>query len=518
MATGQIFMEEEPIRYELWVPVTIRIAWELSLLGIPTSKELLENAREHILRSIPSNYTVEEAERFAIIYTHDFMDRLNIQRYARPEADDDLRMHIPQEWRMRIEKNASSLGRSVFRYHYRDGFSLEEIAAKLGVSVQKVQRSKKKLHVLIRKVVLFSHETKPDTLKEEISSWSPERIDRLLGRVAIVAELEDFDFQNILSMEGRVHMGCPRVYHAYRLLQEGAISLNDLKQPEEDMLTSETIKLLALVLHPDGRRHGRLLDKELQDFAISAQGNVWLIAAEDIPEVQDILIALAEENRPPRHHLRGALVHGSGAWFDDLLLGPLAVRAIEAARARPWGEIDGMDTLPAPLPPPKKAVKTWVLAVLSFAMSAFLLHWSFANDEYIPRYPIEAVSHSDQQTVRIRFDVSDDALIHIIQYSNGEFEVLHQNLRREKGVLATGDGRYFYQATADRLIVVSSDLKIEDWGEIFAVAQSAENPFGRLKEVVLRRYPRSFIQFSSLRKTLKDDSFTAYFGSFSAMD
>ena len=141
MPAGQIYMEEEPIRYDFWVPVTIRIAWELYLLGISISKELIENAREHILRSIPSDFTIDEAERFAIVYTHDFMDRLNIQSYMRPDIDEDLRMFIPQEWRMRVEKNASSLGRSVFRYHYRDGFSLDETALKLGVSMQKVQRA-----------------------------------------------------------------------------------------------------------------------------------------------------------------------------------------------------------------------------------------------------------------------------------------------------------------------------------------------------------------------------------------
>ena len=102
-------MEDEPIRYELWVPITIRVAWELSRRDFQISAELLENAREHVLRLIPKECTFDEAERFAILYVEDFVRRLNEQYYVLPDGDPDIYMPIPRDWRAIIERRYRSI-------------------------------------------------------------------------------------------------------------------------------------------------------------------------------------------------------------------------------------------------------------------------------------------------------------------------------------------------------------------------------------------------------------------------
>ena len=54
------------------------------------------------------------------------------------------------------------------------------------------------------------------------------------------------------------------------------------------------------------------------------------------------LSALCADGTPARHHLRGAMVRGPARWSRGVMLGPLPVAAIDAARARHWAEIDGV--------------------------------------------------------------------------------------------------------------------------------------------------------------------------------
>ncbi len=53
----------------------------------------------------------------------------------------------------------------------------------------------------------------------------------------------------------------------------------------------------------------------------------------------------ASQGTPERECLRGAMVSGPGLWLDTVLVGPLPLRSLDAARSRPWGSIDGIDEL-----------------------------------------------------------------------------------------------------------------------------------------------------------------------------
>ena len=80
MPTGRIFMADVPSRTDLWLPVTLRVAWELHTSGFRVRAQILDCAREHVLRSLPAEVHVEQAERLASIYTADFVDRYQNHR------------------------------------------------------------------------------------------------------------------------------------------------------------------------------------------------------------------------------------------------------------------------------------------------------------------------------------------------------------------------------------------------------------------------------------------------------
>ena len=135
----------------------------------------------------------------------------------------------------------------------------------------------------------------------------------------------------------------------------GILSPHDLEVPEDnhfverkEMLSCCYIQILVSML----RRLRRLW--VILAIPIDAQGNAWLMDADQIEEVESILIHLASQATPERDCLRGAMVSGPGLWLDDVLVGPLPLRSLDAARSRPWGSIDGIDELPLPLPPPPK--------------------------------------------------------------------------------------------------------------------------------------------------------------------
>ena len=79
----------------LWVPLTIRIAWELSINGVLRSSELLAGAREHVFCSLPDSCSEMEAEWLAILYTKEFIDRISGTSKTSMTIDQDLQEDIP---------------------------------------------------------------------------------------------------------------------------------------------------------------------------------------------------------------------------------------------------------------------------------------------------------------------------------------------------------------------------------------------------------------------------------------
>ena len=85
-------------------------------------------------------------------------------------------------------------------------------------------------------------------------------------------------------------------------------------------------------MHPDAKKYASKIESHLSDLAISidSQRSAWLIDAEDIDSVEDILINLAQQGTPERQYLRGAMVVGPGDWYENTMLGPLPMRCLDA--------------------------------------------------------------------------------------------------------------------------------------------------------------------------------------------
>ena len=491
-------MDKKINTQELWVPLTIRIAWELHSQGIGFGVEILQMAQNHVFSSLPPNLNIVHAERLAVIYTKEFIERLNGEAYVSPKIDDDLYMDVPLAWRDLLERRANTVGKQVFYEHYRDGFSLQEVSAQLNLSSTKVKKVRNQLHQFVYRALL-KYDMEDQIAREKAQQeWPFMRIEQLLVYLALVPKTSEIDCFLLLSPEGIALRDCPRLHHAYTLLKEGLISPEDLSVPTDLPIRSTEQNILALQLNPEGRKFSKTLRNALHDISLCIKGDIWFVSSDDLPALNEILHELAEEGTPPRQMLRGAVAHGVGLWSDDAIFGPVSTAAITLMRSRSWGDIDGISKLPEPIPPPKKPVKTWIAAVAFFILSTMFLQWALTSGGHT-RYPIIADSQARIQDVSIRFDIEDMAVLHVLSFSSAGFQVLHSNLIHEKGMLATKDGRYFVRASVDRLIVVSTPHEIENWDSLLEGVSLQGDPMASLTERVLQKEPRACVVQSKER-------------------
>ena len=490
----------------LWVPVTIRIAWELNVQGVSFGPEVLHVARMHVLSSLPESVDVIVAERLAIIYTREFIERLNGEAYVSPSIDEECEMDIPLAWRELLEQRANSIGKQVFYARYRDGFSLQEVATECNITVAKAKKVRFKLHQFVYRVLLRFDMDDSEHAKGAEKEWPRARIENLLTYLALIPKTKEIDCVLLLSPEGTALRSCPRLHHAYILLRDGILSPEDLSLPQELPYVHAQQSLLALQLNSKGARYGKTLRKSLQDIAIAIRGDIWLISADELAELGTILHDLAEDGTPSREMLRGAIGQGVGFWSDDGVFGPLPTRVLSLMRNRPWGEVDGVSRLPEPIPPPKKPIKTWMAAIALFAFSIFFLQWVLSAELQQAEYSIVADSQARVQDVAIRFDVDDQSTLHILSFHQGSFQVLHENLKNEKGMLATKDGRYFIRAAVDQLVVVSTPSTIENWDSILEGVSFHEDPLVSLEERILHKEPRAYVVKSKKRRLSEERS------------
>jgi hypothetical protein len=498
--------QQNTVVLDLWVPLTIRIAWELTVQGISFGPELLHVAQSHVFSSLPPNMDAISAERLAIIYTREFIERLNGEAYVAPKIDVDIHMDIPSAWRESLERRASSVGKQVFHGHYRDGFSLQEVAARLNLSIPKVKKVRRKLHQFVYRILLKFDMDNSEVFDKAEKEWPLPRIECLLQYMALLPRTKEIDCDILLSPEGAALRNCPRLHHAYTLLKEGVLSPDNLTPPKELPMVYQERSILALQLNPEGRRYTKSLKHALRDLSLAIKGDIWLVSSEELSELNEILHDLAEDGTPPRYMLRGAVGSGVGMWSDDAVFGPLPTMVITLMRNRPWGEIDGVSKLPEPIPPLKKPVKTWIAALVLFGLSVSFLQWTLSSETSYVHYPITLESQARVEDVSVRFDLDDMAVIHILSFHKGIFQVLHNNLIHEKGMLATKDGRYFVRASVDRLLVVSTPHKIENWDSILEGVRHHEDPMISLKKRILVHEPRACVVQSKERRRSEERS------------
>ena len=404
---------------------------------------LLNDAREHVLRCLPPGVNVDEAERLATIYTHDFLARSFKKRYQRPALDPDIELAIPHTWRHRLHGALDNIGQLVLRAHFGDGYPLKEISGSRRIHPRVLGSALEQLRGTAR--ALLSAEGM------ELGGWSERRLDLLIRRIAAQAEPHCPGPGGLLSPAGEEHAEyCPRCSRTLRLIRWGVLSTNDLcLQQGQPPLPAGRETLLALLLHPDGRRHRAALQAALGDGILPAGRDAWLIPADDLGALSESLVLLAESGTPPRHLLRGAMVTGPARWSHGVLLGPLPVCALESARARPWSEVDGVGELPAPLPPPPPAAPLWVSTVVSGLLAVLAGVWALSPTPPRLPCPLTEVAFSPLAAeagapggILARFDTDDLAVVDVVYQDQDTLAVLVQGAATTKGSWATGEGDF----------------------------------------------------------------------------
>ena len=160
---------------------------------------------------------------------------------------------------------------------------------------------------------------------------------------------------------------------------------------------------------------------------------------------------------------------------NEILLGPLPLRGLDNARVRAWGEIEGVDTLPAPIPPPSSPILWWGGTFTSLLIGLSSLLWIFTLQHRMISHPLDLHFKVSPDQVWARFDVDDLSYISIITYQNGTFEIVDQNISSDKGKYATGEGRFFVHEQTENMIVISHQDPIEDLQNGFRLYRMTNN-------------------------------------------
>lgn len=473
----------EDARHRLWLPVTVRVAWELLLARIRVRPSVLTDAREHVLRCLPEDLNADAAEALTGALTRDYLARVRDGTYRKAPLDPDIGIPVSRVWRERLVAALDPVGDAVLRMHYGDGLSLQEVERHAAIGAAVLATAREGVREEVRIIAL-----EQDCNLED---WPNSRIDPLICRIATTAEAVCPGPAGLLSEAGRDHAGrCPRCSRAVRLIRQGVISPGDLFLPEgQDLVPPTQIGLLALSLHPDGQRHQPALVRALGESALPVGADTWLIPLDEVEALIPALTHLAEQGTPPRHYLRGAAVEGPGRWSRGVLLGPLPVLALEEARSRPWSEVDRVGELPTPLPPPPKATGWWIAAGATAALAALAGVWALRPPVPDPTWPLEATFARADDAWEVRFDVDDLARLSVVSATGAAVALRDADLTAEKGRWATGDGDFQTRVQGDRVALISSPEPLPDLPDLLAASRLDREPLPALRSRLRALHP-----------------------------
>jgi len=468
----------------------VRVAWDLVLAGVSVRPDVLSEAREHVLRSLPTGVGAVEAEELASGAVAEWLDRVRHGRYRRPVVDPDLSLPVAASWRRRLAASLDQVGDAVFRLHYGDGFTLEAVARSAALDPSRLEGARGGIRETLRTIAVEEGMS--------LSGWSVARLDALVGRVARVAEPGCPGPVGLLTDEGRAHADrCPRCSRAVRLVRGGVLSSGDLFAPDgAPVRPADRRRVLALLLHPDGRRHRAALGAALQGRALAVGADAWVIDDTELEAVGELLRGLALEGTPARHHLRGALLAGSGRWQRGRMVGPLPLQAVEAARSRPWGEVMGLGELPTPLPPPPKATRWWLAAAGLVGLAAGVGYLVLRGPQEPPIYPLQTRFASTTDGWDLRFDTDELAVLDVVVRREGRLEVVAHDVQAGKGAWATGEGDYRLHLKGQDALVISSAHGIPALLDRVAEARRAADPVAALQDDIHATDPRAAIAWS----------------------
>ena len=442
-----------------WAAITVRIAWTLLTRGIRVTTPTLGDARRHVIYHLDPSTSLSHAEDIAQYRTLEFTQRAR-GRFCGESDPQDWHMPVSFRWRKVLDQALTDRGHTVFWKHYGDHRSLPELERRLQVDRTALEAAREGLREVVRGAA------KADGIPLE--RWEPARLDRLIRRLVALSLGPCPPLQEtLLDLHTEHRHTCARCDRAYRLLTKGYLRQEDLIPPSLGVRQDETVKVLALHFHPDSRRHRNSLLSELSASKQPLGDDLLLLDASKTEEVTRLLILAAEIGAPSRDHLRGAVVEGPGKWSGNRLLGPLAGRAEQEARCRPWGVVDGVGELPAPIPEPPSSLPVWSV-VAALALANLLVLSPLISTESASSRSLLSVDFVDSKDgIWAQFDTPENRTVCVIAQDAGDTRiVVPADAVTSKLNVAQGDGSYRLFTPATSVLVASlpaPDAKFHDW-------------------------------------------------------
>ena len=266
-------------------------------------------------------------------------------------------MPVSPRWRRALERAQDPLSEAVFKLHYGDNRPLRLVSEQTGADAITIEGARAGLREVVRR------SAKADGVP--LDGWSPERVDKLLERLAAWSPGPCPPLLDIIEGSHRGHtQTCARCDRTVRLVSAGKLRVEDLVAPSLGARPTGRARVLALHFHPDARVHRDALRTELELPSFPIGDDLLLVDAERMEQITPVLRLAAELGTPKRDLIRGAIVEGEGRWSPFGVLGSVADRAEREARYRTWGQIDEVESLPPALPPAPSARPAWAVTAL----------------------------------------------------------------------------------------------------------------------------------------------------------
>ena len=505
MATGSRLNAAPVADPDLWRPTTILVAWELAMARIRVHPELLADVREHVLRCLPPQSSIADLDDAVPPIVQDYIGRVRKGRYVRtPLPTCAPNWHPTNEDADSLLSNLAPLEEAVVRLHFGDGMSLAKVAEQTRVGEHQLRACREGLREHLS--VHLGFQGAPSE-----QSWAS----HLDARWRLLANRPLGNCPGPLGLttdSGLRHADrCTPCGRAVRLIRGGVLQPRSLFRPHGDLVGDDQVQVLALLVHPDGRRHQATLEAALPPGAAVAAGpDAWLVREEAVPGVLQALRGLCEAGTPARHHIRGAVLGGPGRWSQGVLLGPLGVAAIEAARARPWADLGGLTDLPTPMPPPPSARGWWLGAAAAAALALGIGAATLGPEPTQPDTPVAAGFLPTATGWSVRFDTEDLATVDVVALDEGTLSIRLRSVRAAKGAWATGDGDYALEIKGDDVAVITSPEGLEPLEAWVHEAARQPDPLLWLRDHLLSVAPQADVAVSPARLASLDGGQAAY--------
>ena len=161
------------------------------------------------------------------------------------------------------------------------------------------------------------------------------------------------------------------------------------------------------------------------------------------------------------------------------LLGPLVERALRDVRSQRWGEIDGLEVLPSPLPAPPSARRLWAVVGVLALVGLALMPLSMPRDELL--LPVEVTFTEGRGGIWTDFDVPEKAVVTVVREDGGRLDaVLRSRGPADKATLTVGDGSYRVHTVGPAVLVAATTAPVASLDALIAKSNQAVAPLEEL--------------------------------------